>query len=355
MPDATDMLERFAAKGDTDRDGFAALIRAYGPALSEQAARLARERTEAVFGDRVYVRGLIEISNFCRNDCNYCGLRRGNQTLARYRLTRDEILARCRTGYELGFRTFVLQGGEDAAFSDPFLLDLVQAIRAAHPDAAITLSLGERSRASYQALFAAGANRYLLRHETADPKHYAALHPAPLSLADRLRSLRDLREIGYQTGCGFMVGSPFQTPETLAADLEFIRSFQPQMVGIGPFLPHAQTPFAGFPAGDLGLTLFMVSLTRLLLPRALLPATTALGALDPEGREKGLLAGANVLMPNLSPPDVRSKYQLYDRKPATAGDTVERLEELRGKLLALGRRIVMDRGDFGESLEHAGA
>lgn len=341
-----DLLERFIADGGLDRDGMAALIRAYSPELSERAARLARERAEAAFGDRVYVRGLVEISNFCRNDCNYCGLRRGNHRLERYRLTREEILERCRVGHELGFRTFVLQGGEDGYFSDAFLIDLVRTIRAAHPDTAITLSLGERSRESYQALFDAGANRYLLRHETADPQHYAKLHPAPLSLADRMRSLADLKEIGYQTGCGFMVGSPFQTPETLAADLDFIRAFQPQMVGIGPFLPHGETPFAGRPAGDLGLTLFMVSLTRLLLPRALLPATTALGALDPEGREKGIMAGANVLMPNLSPPDVRSKYQLYDRKPATAGDTVERLEELRGKLRAIGRRIVMDRGDF---------
>ncbi|MCD8141223.1 MAG: [FeFe] hydrogenase H-cluster radical SAM maturase HydE, partial [Planctomycetaceae bacterium] len=291
-----------------DRDALASLLRNPDDATRARAAALARERTEAVFGKGVFIRGLVEVSNFCRNDCLYCGIRRSNGSVARYRLADEAILACCRDGHRLGFRTVVLQGGEDPQLADDRLVPLVASIRREFPDCAITLSLGERSRESYHRLRDAGADRYLLRHETADPDHYASLHPPGMTLASRLECLRWLREEGYQVGCGFMVGSPGQTVDNLVDDLLLLRDFQPEMVGIGPFIPAHGTPFADRPAGDAGLTLYLLSLARLLLPRALLPATTALGTALPDGREQGIIAGANVVMPNLSPPDARDKY-----------------------------------------------
>ncbi len=346
------LIDKLQAEGTLAPGEFADLIRADSPDLRDYAGRLARRVADRSFGDRIFIRGLVEFTNHCRNDCLYCGIRRSNRLAERYRMTPEEILDRCRIGRELGFRTFVLQGGEDPHYAgdgagDDRLAGLVAAIRAAHPDCAITLSVGERNGASYRRLYAAGANRYLLRHETADPGHYARLHPAELALSARLACLWELKDIGFQTGCGFMVGSPFQTPETLAADLLFLRDFQPHMVGIGPFIPHHDTPFADRPAGDVGLTLFLLSLIRLMLPRALLPATTALGTLDPSGREKGVLAGANVVMPNLSPPEAKRKYLLYDNKLSTGAEAAEHLEELRRRMAAIGYRVVEDRGDFG--------
>ncbi len=313
--------------------------------LRARAAALARAETERSFGDGVFIRGLIEVTNHCRNDCYYCGIRRSNRAADRYRLTKERALACCAEGHALGFRTFVLQGGEDAHFTDGVLADWIRAIKSAHPDCALTLSLGERSRESYAALFAAGADRYLLRHETADGAHYAKLHPAGLTLESRLRSLRDLREIGFQTGCGFMVGSPGQTPETLAEDLRFLSEFRPAMGGIGPFIPHADTPFADEPAGSVEQTLFLLSLVRILLPGVLLPATTALGSLAADGRERGILAGANIVMPNLSPRDVREKYMLYNNKLSSAAEAAENLADLERRLQGIGRRIVVSRGD----------
>ncbi len=343
------LLEDIRAGRLPDKPALARLVAAGAAdaALRGRAAALARSATEERFGDGVFIRGLIECSNYCANDCLYCGIRRSNRGAERYRLAKEQALSCCAAGAGLGFRTFVLQGGEDAYFTDAVLADWIRAIKAAHPDCALTLSLGERTRASYETLFAAGADRYLLRHETADAAHYARLHPPGQTLASRMECLRDLRAIGFQTGCGFMVGSPGQTPETLAEDLLFLARFRPAMVGLGPFIPHRDTPFAGEPAGSVELTLFLLSLVRLLLPGALLPATTALGSLAEDGRERGLLAGANVVMPNLSPREVRGKYLLYDNKLSSAAEAAENLAELRQRLAGIGRRVVVARGDYG--------
>lgn len=268
------------------------------------------------YGDEVYVRGLIEFSNYCKNDCYYCGIRKGNHKAERYRLSFDEILSCCEEGFSLGFRTFVLQGGEDPWYTDEKVCHIVSAIKEKFPECAITLSIGEKSKESYQAYFDAGAERYLLRHETADSTHYQKLHPDSMSLENRKRCLFDLKEIGYQVGSGFMVGSPYQTTENLVCDLRFLQKLQPDMIGIGPYITHQDTPFANFPSGSLTKTLRMVSILRLLFPYALIPSTTALGTIHPEGRELGLKAGGNVVMPNLSPVSVRKKYELYEIKSA---------------------------------------
>ena len=307
-----------------------------------EAAVAARKR---VYGDKVFTRGLIEISSFCKNDCLYCGLRRSNSNAARYRLTEEEILSCAAEGEKLGFRTFVLQGGEDAYFTDARLVPLIRELKARHPDCAVTLSLGERSRESYARLREAGADRYLLRHETADEEHYKKLHPNEMSFENRMRCLYELRELGYQVGCGFMVGSPFQTSATLAKDLKFIERFKPDMCGIGPFVPHHDTPFASFPAGTVELTCFLLSAIRLIHPPVLLPSTTALGTIDPRGREKGILSGANVVMPNLSPVSVRKKYELYDNKICTGEEAAECRGCLERRMESIGYRIVAERGD----------
>lgn len=299
----------------------------------------------ANYDDAVFVRGLIEFTNFCRNDCLYCGIRCGIRSVVRYRLTQDEILACCAEGYGLGLKTFVLQGGEDPFFNDERLCGIVSAIHGAFPDCAITLSVGERSRESYRALREAGARRYLLRHETADAGHYGQLHPAHMSLADRKQCLFDLKALGYQVGSGFMVGSPFQTAEHLVADLRFLQELNPDMIGIGPFLRHRATPLARFPNGSLPLTLRMLSILRILFPYALLPSTTALGTLDPSGREAGLRAGANVVMPNLSPVRVRRHYAIYENKVSSGDESAQCLDSLAEHVRRAGYRIVMDVGD----------
>ena len=290
------------------------LLSEYDEEDLEYAAQAARRISGQYFGNRVYIRGLIEFTSYCRNDCYYCGLRCENQKAQRYRLTEEEILSCCENGYALGFRTFVLQGGEDRYYTDERMEKLIREIKRRFPDCALTLSIGEKEEASYRRFFEAGADRYLLRHETADETHYKMLHPENMSLEHRKNCLRQLREIGYQTGCGFMVGSPGQTPETLARDMLFIKELKPHMIGIGPFLPHKDTPFGKEPQGSYELTLFLLSLLRIMEKNVLLPATTALGTIHPEGREAGILAGANVVMPNLSPVSVREKYSLYDNK-----------------------------------------
>lgn len=308
-------------------------------------SELATKKRKAVFGDVIYTRGLIEISSICKNNCFYCGIRRGNELAERYRLTKEEILSCAVEGYELGFRTFVLQGGEDPFFTDDVLCDIVSALKAAHPDCAVTLSMGERSRESYKTLYDAGADRYLLRHETADREHYALLHPKDMSFDNRMRCLNDLKSIGYQVGCGFMVGSPYQTPKTLAKDLSFIGQFKPDMCGIGPFIPHHNTPFRDEAKGSLELTLFLLSVIRVMLPDVLLPATTALGTIDKRGREKGIMAGANVVMPNLSPVFVRKKYELYDNKICTGEESAQCRECLDKRMESIGCKLAVDRGD----------
>ncbi len=321
------------------------LIAARSPALAGYAAERADRLRREIYGTDVYIRGLIEIGNVCRNDCLYCGIRRSNRSCDRYRLSQEEILSCCDEGYALGFRTFVLQGGEDGRLTDERLCALLRRIKSRHPDCAVTLSLGERSRESYQALFDAGADRYLLRHETADKAHYERLHPPEMSWDGRMECLHSLKEIGYQVGCGFMVGSPFQTAAALAKDLKFIEQFQPHMCGIGPFIPHHATEFAGFPAGTLEETTYLLSLLRLIQPNLLLPATTALGTIDPQGREKGILAGANVVMPNLSPVSERKKYELYDNKICTGEESAQCIHCLDGRIASIGYHIAVSRGD----------
>lgn len=306
----------------------------------------AREVADSVYGKKVFLRGLIEISSHCKNDCLYCGLRRSQTDAVRYRLTDKEILDSCAKGYRLGFRTFVLQGGEDAWFDDPRMVRIVGEIRRNYTDCAITLSLGERSAESYQRLFDAGANRYLLRHETADAAHYARLHPSDMSFNNRMQCLETLKRIGYQVGCGFMVGSPFQTAETIYKDLQFIRTFQPHMVGIGPFIPAHDTPFAGEPQGSVETTLRLLSIIRLLHPHVLLPATTALGTLHPIGRERGIMAGANVVMPNLSPLEHRKDYAIYDNKICTGDEAAECRNCTEYRMRAIGYETVVERGDY---------
>lgn len=305
----------------------------------------AREIRHRYYGHDVYIRGLIEFTNYCKRDCLYCGIRCGNRNADRYRLTQEEILSCCQKGYELGFRTFVLQGGEDPYYTADRMISIISAIKKDYADCALTLSVGELSFEEYQAYFKAGADRYLLRHETANDEHYRKLHPENMSPLNRKRCLSDLKRIGYQTGCGFMVGSPYQTTEHLAEDLLYLKELRPEMVGIGPFIAHHDTPFREMPSGTLELTLFMIGLTRLTLPDVLLPATTALGTIDPSGREKGILAGANVVMPNLSPMTVRDKYLLYDNKACTGDEAAECKNCMAMRMKSIGYKVVTDRGD----------
>lgn len=315
----------------------------------ESAASLLAEKARSVreqhYGKAVYIRGLIEVSNICKNNCLYCGIRGANSDCDRYRLTAGEIISCADEGYRLGFRTFVLQGGEDSAFTDDFLCGVIGKIKENHPDCAITLSLGERSFDSYKRLYDRGADRYLLRHETADKAHYERLHPKEMSFENRMECLYNLKKIGYQTGCGFMVGSPYQTNELLAKDLKFIEEFAPDMCGIGPFIPHPKTPFAAFPAGSADVTCYLLSIIRLIHPKILLPSTTALGTVIPNGREKGLLSGANVVMPNLSPVAVRKKYELYADKICTGEEAAQCIGCLSRRIKSTGYEIVTDRGD----------
>ena len=306
----------------------------------------AREVADEIYGKRVFKRGLIEFTNYCKNDCYYCGIRRSNASAHRYRLEKETILDCCKKGYDLGYRTFVLQGGEDGYFTDDRICEIVIAIHKEYPDCAITLSIGEKSKESYQMYFNAGANRYLLRHETANDEHYSKLHPGEQSLETRKQCLYNLKEIGYQVGCGFMVGSPYQTIETLYEDLQFIKALEPHMVGIGPFIPQAETPFAKENAGTLDMTLKLLAIIRLIHPHVLLPATTALGTIHKNGRELGILAGANVVMPNLSPADVRDKYKLYDNKACSGDEAVEGDKNLQMRMKNIGYDLVCDRGDF---------
>lgn len=339
------LIEALAANHKLPLEDYEYLIQHRSDAAAEELGKRAVKVRQEIYGNSVYVRGLIEISNICKNNCLYCGIRRSNYSCQRYRLSEEQILSCCEEGYELGFRTFVLQGGEDRYFSDETVCRIVSRIKERYPDCAVTLSLGEKSRESYEKMYDAGADRYLLRHETADRDHYGKLHPKEMSFENRMRCLYDLKEIGYQVGCGFMVGSPFQTSSDLAEDLKFIETFQPDMCGIGPFIPHQATPFAGEKPGTVELTCYLLSVIRLIHPSVLLPSTTALGTIDPRGREKGILAGANVVMPNLSPVSVRKKYELYDNKICTGDESAQCRSCLAGRMKSIGYEIVTDRGD----------
>lgn len=337
------LVDKLFETGDLSDDELKILIES--DEFNEPLAEAADIRRRENYGDKVYIRGLIEFTNYCRNNCYYCGIRRDNKKAERYRLTKDEILLCCDEGYRLGFRTFVMQGGEDPYYTDEMICDIVSKIKSRYPDCAVTLSIGEKPRESYQAFFDAGADRYLLRHETADPEHYGKLHPEAMSLENRKRCLFDLKEIGYQVGSGFMVGSPYQTTENLISDLRFLQKLQPDMIGIGPYITHADTPFAEFKSGNVMLTLRLVSILRLMFPYALIPSTTALGTIHPQGRELGLKAGANVVMPNLSPVSVRKLYSLYENKICTGEEAAQCRGCLERRVESAGYKIVTDIGN----------
>lgn len=340
------LIDKLYEKQQLSKDEYIHILNNIDDSWREYLFEKAREVSRRGFGNSIYTRGLIEFTNYCRNNCYYCGIGSGNKKADRYRLSREDILDCCKTGYDLGFRTFVLQGGEDNHYSDKDMVEIITSIKRDYSDCAITLSIGEKSSSSYQKYFEAGADRYLLRHETANDEHYSRLHPESLSLSDRKRCLYSLKEIGFQVGTGFMVGSPYQTTETLAEDLLFIKEFNPHMVGIGPFIPHSETRFAAEAAGSLELTLVLIALLRLMLPKSLIPATTALGTINPQGRERGILAGANVVMPNLSPVSVRKKYSLYDNKICTGEEAAECRFCLAGRMEKIGYQLVVDRGDY---------
>lgn len=341
-----EIIEKIESTGIASKQELAFLLESLNDSELEILRKKAQKKSLEHFSNKIYIRGLVELSSYCKNDCLYCGLRRSNKCAVRYRLSKEQILSCCKSGYSLGFRTFVLQGGEDGYYTDEVMCDIVSEIKSLYPDCAVTLSLGERTEESYRRLFESGADRYLLRHETANEEHYKKLHPPEMSLANRKKCLYTLKEIGYQTGAGFMVSSPFQTYETLAEDLLFLKDLNPQMCGIGPFIPHKDTPFADEKSGSVRLTLVLLSLVRLMLPKVLLPATTALGTADGLGREKGVLHGANVVMPNLSPTEHRADYSLYDNKICTGDEAAECIKCLSKRMESIGYKIVTDRGDY---------
>ena len=340
------IIQRLSENHCLEADEYEALVVSFDEESASLLQEYAVKQRKEIYGNSVYVRGLIEISNICKNDCLYCGIRRSNNNADRYRLSQNEIIQCADVGYSLGFRTFVLQGGEDAYYTDDLLGEIISRLKCKYDDIAITLSLGERSFDSYKMLYDAGADRYLLRHETADEMHYKILHPESMSFDNRMNCLSSLRQIGYQVGCGFMVGSPYQTPKSLAKDLKFIEKFQPDMCGIGPFIPHKDTVFKNEAAGTVELTCLLLSIIRLIKPNILLPSTTALGTIHPFGRERGIQSGANVVMPNLSPVSVRKKYELYDNKICTGEESAECKECLSKRMEEIGYKIVVDKGDI---------
>ena len=341
-----ELIDRLHKKHTLTKEEFITLIKERNEESASYLASLAREEAVNIYGNGVFPRGLVEFTNYCKNNCYYCGIQGSNPNGNRYRLSKEEILSACENGYQLGYRSFVLQGGEDPHYTDEIMVPIVAEIRKRYPDCAITLSLGERSKESYQKLYDAGADRYLLRHEAADLELYQKLHPESLSLENRIQCLWNLKEIGYAVGTGFMVGAPYQTVENLADDLLFIKELDPQMVGIGPFVPHHDTRFKEFPSGSVELTTYLVSILRLMNPHLLLPSTTALGTIDPRGREKGILAGANVVMPNLSPVAVRKDYSLYDNKICTGEEAAECAGCLGRRLASIDYQLVFSRGDY---------
>lgn len=341
-----ELIERLPTTEKVKREEWRTLL----TTLNDDERNVLRSAAELVATERfdkgIYIRGLIEISSYCRNNCHYCGLRCSNNIAQRYRLTMEEILDCCKGGARLGFSTFVLQGGEDPKQTDAWITEVVTAIRKEHPNVAITLSVGERSKEAYSAFRTAGADRYLLRHESRNDEHYAMLHPANMNSEKRRKCLYTLKELGFQTGAGMMIGSPGQTVEHLIDDLMFLDELRPEMIGTGPFIPATGTPFANEPAGSIETTLLVISLLRLRHPAALIPATTALATLHPDGRKRAILAGANVVMPNLSPPDVRKKYSIYDNKAATGNESAEALAKLEKELDGIGYHIDYGRGDY---------
>lgn len=339
------LVQKLIKEGILTKEEFVELLDIYTEDTMDILKEAANKYRKRYYSNKVYTRGLIEFTNYCKNNCYYCGIRAKNSSANRYRLTKEEILACCAKGHQLGFQTFVLQGGEDNYFTDERLCEIISNIKRNYPDCAITLSVGERSYQSYKALKEAGADRYLLRHESALEEHYKKLHPKEMSLTTRKDCLYQLKSLGYQVGAGFMVGSPYQTNECIAEDLLFLKELEPHMVGIGPFIPHHNTPFSQEERGSVSKTLLLLSIVRILLPKVLLPATTALGTADKDGREKGLEAGANVVMPNISPLSLRKKYEIYDNKISEKEEAGENLTSLKKKLQIMGYELVSERGD----------
>lgn len=340
------LIDKLYSNHILDHDEFRQLIDNHDKEDSEYLFELARNVRESEYGKDVYIRGLIEFTNYCRNDCYYCGIRCSNTNAARYRLDKETILKCTDEGYRLGFRTFVLQGGEDMHFTRNIISDIVYSIKEQHPDCAITLSVGERDYDDYLEWHKNGADRYLLRHETASEEHYGKLHPSCMSLSKRKECLYNLKEIGYQVGAGFMVGSPYQTADCIIEDLNFLKELQPHMIGIGPFISQKDTPFSDMENGTLDMTLLLLGILRLMFPKVLLPSTTALGTINPRGRELGLLAGANVVMPNLSPVSVRDKYKLYDNKICTGEESAQCAGCLKQRIESVGYHMSVSRGDY---------
>lgn len=345
MEKAKRLIDFLSENHYLSEDDYLYLIKNRNEEIFEYLKQKADAARKAVYGNKIFIRGLIEISNICKNDCYYCGIRRSNKSCERYKLTQQEILSCCESGYNLGFRTFVLQGGE-GALSVSEICDTVKKIKSRYTDCAVTLSLGEYEKSDYEKMKKAGADRYLLRHETIDKEHYERLHPENMSYEGRLNCLKELKAAGFQVGCGFLVGSPFTTAEIVAREFKFIEEFSPEMCGIGPFIPQKDTPFKNEKAGTAEETMFYLSIIRLIKPNILLPATTALGTIKEGGREQGILAGANVLMPNLSPESERKKYALYDNKLATGTESAEAIEALKKQIKKIGYEIVIDKGDI---------
>lgn len=328
-----------------ESEQYRALLTMRDPQDVEYLMSQAREVAQLKFGKHVFLRGLIELSNVCRNDCLYCGIRRSNHQVARYTLTREQVLACCEQGYEIGFRTFVLQGGEWGEEQSKWIADLIAEIRQHWPDCAITLSLGEHPKETYALWREAGADRYLLRHETHNSRLYGLLHPKGMTIGNRLQCLDWLKQLGFQVGAGIMVGSPFQSLKTIVEDIQYLIEFQPHMIGIGPFIPHHDTPLRRFPAGSVEMTARLYAIMRLALPQALIPSTTAMASLSPNGRLRGILSGANVVMPNLSPEDNRKQYSLYDNKASLGAESAQGIRALADELATIGYSIDWSRGD----------
>lgn len=346
MAELRNLIDKLKEERVLTHDEYVRMFTCRNAEDSEYLRALAQETAIANYGHDIFLRGLIEFTNFCRNDCYYCGIRKSNDKAERYRLTEEEILECCDAGYSFGLRTIVLQGGEDMAIHEDVLCGIVSEIKRRYPDCAVTLSVGERPREIYEAYYAAGADRFLLRHETSSPEHYSKLHPAEQTIENRKRCLRDLKEIGFQIGAGFMVGSPYQTYDYLAEDFQYLHELDPHMIGIGPFIHHKDTPFRDFPDGSYEETLYCLAILRLMFPRVLLPATTALGTINPFGREEGIRHGANVVMPSLSPKEVRSKYMLYDGKIHTGSEAAESHALLEARIEKIGYKAVTSRGDY---------
>ena len=344
--DALTLLSSFEYDNDLNKKKLGKKEKIEIKELKKYLREKARDKADKVFGKYIFMRGLIEFTNYCKNDCIYCGIRKSNKKVERYRLNKKEILECCKIGYDIGFRTFVLQGGEDNFFNIERMSNIARAIKKEFPDCALTLSIGEKKEEYYKELKNNGANRFLLRHETADSEHYSKLHPKYMSLENRKECLRFLKKLGFQTGTGMMIGSPFQKLENIAGDLVFMQEIKPEMIGIGPFLPHKDTPFANEKIGELELTLILISILRLIFPLSLIPATTALGTIKEGGRELGILHGANVVMPNLSPMNVRKKYLLYNNKISTGTESAEGVELLRESIDKIGYVLTGARGDF---------